>query len=81
MTDSLKMEVMGGIVEEFINAETITSPSVQVRINPVGEICIISTHDQVLGGESGQVFIGATFPAKEDYAVELSKISIKLAEK
>ena len=53
----------------------------QVRINPVGEICIISTHDQVLGGESGQVFIGATFPAKEDYAVELSKISIKLAEK
>ena len=76
-----KMEVMGGIVEEFINAETITSPSVQVRINPVGEICIISTHDQVLGGESGQVFIGATFPAKEDYAVEISKISIKLAEK
>ncbi|MBK7636507.1 MAG: ATP-grasp domain-containing protein [Saprospiraceae bacterium] len=76
-----KMEVMGGIVEEFINAETITSPSVQVRINPVGEICIISTHDQVLGGESGQVFIGATFPAKEDYAVELSKVSIKLAEK
>lgn len=76
-----KIEVMGGIVEEFLSGETVASPSVQVRINPVGELCVISTHDQVLGGESGQVFIGATFPAKEEYAVELSEISLKLAER
>lgn len=76
-----KMVVMGGIVEEFLIGEHIASPSVQVRINPVGEIFIISTHDQVLGGESGQVFIGATFPANEEYAVELSEISLKLSEK
>lgn len=76
-----KMEEMGGIVEEFLTGDIVTSPSVQIRINPLGEICVISTHDQVLGGESGQVFIGATFPASEEYAVELSQISIKLGER
>lgn len=76
-----KMEEMGGIVEEFLIGEITASPSVQIRINPLGELCVISTHDQVLGGESGQVFIGATFPASVEYAVELSEISLKLAEK
>lgn len=76
-----KMEEMGGIVEEFLTGELITSPSVQIRINPLGEVCVISTHDQLLGGESEQVFIGATFPANEEYAVDLSKTSVKLGEK
>ena len=72
-------EKMGGIVEEFITGEKVTSPSVQIRINPLGEICIISTHDQLLGGESGQVYEGATFPANEEYAGELANISYTLA--
>ena len=76
-----KIQEMSGIVEEFLTGEKVTSPSVQIRINLMGEVCIISTHDQVLSGESGQVVIGATFPAHEEYAVELSKISLKLGEK
>ncbi len=76
-----KFGSLGGIVEEFIVGEIITSPSVQCRINPLGEICIISTHDQCLGGESGQVFLGATFPANKEYAVELGSICRKIAEK
>ncbi len=71
----------GGIVEEFIVGEILTSPSVQCRIDPLGEICIISTHDQCLGGESGQVFLGATFPANKDYAVELGNICREIATK
>jgi len=76
-----KMKKMGGIVEEFIVSDIVKSPSVQVRINPIGEIKIISTHDQVLGGESHQVYQGATFPADIEYADEISQISYKVAEK
>mgnify|MGYP003591999328 CR=1 FL=1 len=74
-----KFEAMGGIVEAFVEGTHIQSPSVQCRINPLGEICVISTHDQVLGGESSQVFVGANFPADAEYAVELSNISYKIA--
>jgi hypothetical protein len=37
---------------------------VQCRIDPSGATQIISTHDQVLGGASGQVYLGCTFPAE-----------------
>lgn len=66
-----KFEVLGGIAEEFIPGENKQSPSVQCRINPNGDIEICSTHDQELGGESGQVFLGATFPANNEYSTEI----------
>ncbi len=67
-----KFSKMGGIVEEFIEGEIKESPSVQCRITPLGDIEIISTHDQELGGESGQVYIGAHFPARPEYAIDLA---------
>jgi len=76
----LKYNEMGGIVEAFVEGEIKASPSVQCRITPVGEAEIISTHDQMLGGESSQVFIGAKFPASADYAGELNKIGKTVAE-
>lgn len=75
-----KYESMGGIIEEFLEGERKESPSVQCRITPVGEVEIISTHDQELGGESGQVYIGAHFPASQEYAVELGTMGKKVAE-
>jgi hypothetical protein len=48
----------GGIVEAWIEGEDKRSPSVQLRINPLGEVALISTHEQVLGGRTGQVFSG-----------------------
>ena len=75
-----KFEEMGGIVEEFVEGEIKTSPSVQCRINPKGNCLVISTHDQELGGESGQVFLGAHFPASSEYAVDLGKMGKKVAE-
>ncbi len=54
---------MGGIVEAWIEGRAKRSPSAQLRISPLGEVLPVSTHDQVLGGPSGQVFLGATFPA------------------
>jgi hypothetical protein len=69
-----KFRQMGGIVEAFIDGERKESPSVQCRITPTGISEILSTHDQELGGESGQVYIGAQFPASGEYAVEIGKM-------
>jgi hypothetical protein len=75
-----KYQAMGGIVEAFLEGEIKESPSVQCRITPLGHCEIISTHDQLLGGESGQVYIGAQFPASREYAAELAKMGKAVAE-
>lgn len=62
---------MEGVVEEFIEGEGKTSPSVQIRITPQLESQLISTHDQILGGPDGQVFLGCRFPADPAYRPEL----------
>jgi hypothetical protein len=59
-----KLARMGGIVEGFVVGAEVRSPSVQCRIDPSGATQIISTHDQVLGGASGQVYLGCKFPAE-----------------
>ena len=45
-----KFAEMGGIVEEFLEHPESASPSVQLRIDPQGEVVLLSTHDQILGG-------------------------------
>lgn len=58
---------MGGIAEAWIEGESKSSPSVQLRVTPSRALEVISTHDQMLGGASGQVFLGSTFPARQEY--------------
>jgi PGM1 C-terminal domain len=58
----------GGIVEEMIVAPELRSPSVQMRATPLGEVELLSTHDQLLGGATGQTFLGSIFPASSEYA-------------
>jgi hypothetical protein len=36
---------------------------VQLRITPDGRVELLSTHDQLLGGPSGQSYLGCMFPA------------------
>ncbi len=74
-----KYKSMKGVVEEFLEGEIKESPSVQCRITPTGHYDVISTHDQELGGEYGQTFLGAHFPASNDYAVELAQMGRKVA--
>lgn len=70
----------GGIVEAFIEGNRKQSPSVQCRITPLGACTVVSTHDQELGGESGQVFLGAHFPANPEYAREIGEMGSKVAQ-
>ena len=74
-----KMEEMGGVVEEFIEAEEVRSPSAQLRINPDGALELISTHDQVLGGSTGQTYLGCRFPADGEYRTLIQDRGAKIA--
>jgi len=75
-----KLAKMGGIVEEFIEAEEKHSPSAQLRIGPRGDVLLISTHDQILGGPSGQVFLGCRFPARDEYRLAIQEASLRIGQ-
>lgn len=75
-----KFRQMHGIVESWIEGEEKRSPSVQCRINPLGQTEVISTHDQVLGGPSGQIFLGCTFPADAEYRLEIQEAGQRIGE-
>ncbi|MCA8926134.1 MAG: ATP-grasp domain-containing protein [Planctomycetes bacterium] len=70
---------MGGICEGWLEGEK-ASPSVQMRVNPAREVQVISTHDQVLGGRSGQVFMGATFPAAPEVRLDLQRLGRRVGD-
>ena len=74
----------GGIAEERVGGVELRSPSVQLRVTPPGEVELLSTHDQVLGGPSGQMYLGCRFPADFGYAQaitqEADKIGHRLAQ-
>jgi hypothetical protein len=73
-----------GVVEERIMGEEFRSPSVQLRITPLGKVELLSTHDQLLGGPSGQSYLGCVFPADKGYAAlitsEAAKVGRRLAK-
>jgi hypothetical protein len=79
-----KLEERGGVVEERISGREIRSPSVQLRVTPDGDVEILSTHDQILGGPKGQSYLGCRFPADVGYAAtitaEARRVGVRLAE-
>ena len=75
-----KFATMGGIVEEFIAADEVRSPSVQMRVTPDGRALAISSHEQVLGGATGQSYLGCRFPANDDYRVMLLSEAQKVGD-
>ena len=75
-----KFEKDGGIVEERIVGEKLLSPSVQLRIRPDRSLELLSTHDQLLGGASGQSYLGCIFPANPAYSRLISKPAITIGE-
>ena len=74
-----KFALMGGIVEEFLEGEEVRSPSVQCRVDPLRHASVISTHDQLLGGPSGQIYLGCTFPADAAYSGEVHESGLRVA--
>jgi hypothetical protein len=71
----------GGIVEELIEGDDFRSPSAQLRISPSGQVDILSTHDQVLGGPHGQTYFGCRFPADPEYAPQIAVEALKVGRR
>lgn len=72
-----KFNKSGGIVELFVPGMVKYSPSTQVIINANKKATITSTHEQVLGGPDGQLYMGCRFPALPSHR----KLIIKEGEK
>src|SRR5213592_875654 len=76
-----KLEERKGVVEERIAGEEFRSPSVQLRITPLGSVELLSTHDQLLGGPSGQSYLGCVFPADSAYASLITREAAKVGKR
>ena len=71
---------LGGVVEERIAGDRFSSPSAQVDIRPDGQVVVLATHEQVLGGPGGQVYLGCRFPAEPAYAQVLAEHAGRIGE-
>src|SRR4029079_14458343 len=76
-----KLEARGGVVEERITGEELRSPSVQLRVTPLGDVQVLSTHDQLLGGPTGQSYLGCRFPADPAYASIITREAAKMGNR
>jgi hypothetical protein len=76
-----KVADAGAIVEELISGEAFVSPSAQMRVSPLGELELLSTHDQILGGPSGQTYLGASFPADTQYGARIMAEAAKVGRR
>jgi len=75
-----KLARTGAVVEEWLEGEEVRSPSVQCRIDPTGRAAVISTHDQMLGGPHGQVFMGCRFPSDCAYRPGITRAALDIAK-
>ena len=72
-TFEAKVRDEGAIVEELLRVEGLQSPSVQLRIGHDATVEVLSTHDQILGGPEGQVYLGCRFPAADEYRAAITE--------
>jgi len=75
------LDEQGGIVEERIEGDDFRSPSVQLRLSPAGQVDIMSTHDQILGGKHRQTYFGCHFPAEQGYAALIAAEGLKVGRR
>ncbi len=75
-----RISELGAIAEAFVEGEIKLSPSVQGRITPTGDVEILSTHDQILGGPDGQIYLGCRFPADAEYRLQLQELGLKVGQ-
>ena len=71
----------GALVEAWVEGgDELRSPSVQGTILPGGEVRLLSTHEQILGGAQGQTYEGCRFPADGAYRQQLMEMGLKVGE-
>ena len=82
----VRLAEQGALVEAWLEGgDALTSPSVQGTIHPGhrggrATVEVLSTHEQVLGGASGQTYLGCRFPCDPAYRLELMDYGQRLGE-
>ena len=61
------------VVEELVAGLTCAAPAPSSTSCPKARHRVLSTHEQILGGENGQVYSGCRFPADPAYAARLAE--------
>ena len=69
----VRLAQKGGVIEERLTGDEERSPSVQLQIDSNGEVAVQSTHEQVLGGVTGQSYLGCRLPAAGPYAPVIAR--------
>ena len=73
-----KLSRMGGVVEELVEGFETRAPSAQLRIDPHGDVSLVSTHDQIMGGPTGQTYLGCRFPAADGYRLAVQEAGLRV---
>jgi hypothetical protein len=64
----------------MVESECVASPSVQIRVNPRRQVSVSSTHEQILGGSTGQRYLGCRFPADDTYRGALQQVGGQIGQ-
>jgi DNA-binding transcriptional LysR family regulator len=76
-----RVKEQGALVEAWLEGGVgLSSPSVQGFIHPGGAVEVLSTHEQILGGPSGQTYLGCRFPADGAYRKVLMEHGLRVGQ-
>jgi hypothetical protein len=75
-----KIPKMGWLSEEFIDGPIKASPSGQASVDRDGNVLLLSTHEQLLGGDDRQCYLGCIFPSHQDYRLKIQEFTKKIGE-
>jgi hypothetical protein len=73
-----RMFLRHGTMERMLEGP-LTAPSVQMLIRPGRRPEVVSTHEQILGGQANQTYLGCEFPANERYRDIITKYAHQIA--
>lgn len=71
----------GAVVEELVTGLGFASPSAQARILPNGEVELLTTHDQLLGGPIGHSYVACRLPGAKSYAWQIGTLTERVGRK
>jgi hypothetical protein len=74
-----KIATRGAVAEALLEHDGLVSPSVQVEVTPRGTVHVLGTHVQVLGGATGQTYLGCRFPADASYRETIQRYAEQVA--
>jgi hypothetical protein len=70
---------IGGVAEELVETPECVTASTQVRISPVGEVTLTSTHDEIRSGETRTTTAGCRFPADDAHRQTIQQAGLRVA--